>query len=139
MKKEPMKFSEYPFVVPNEKQFIRKMEKFIVELKACSDAQEAAKVIKKINNYSEIIETQGCIIYVLYTCYTNNEKYKKAQDKIDEMMPIMSKYGTEISKILVNAPYRPELEKKFGSFLFKKYENSLSGTSWVTASTWTGP
>ena len=37
----------------------------------------------------------------------------------------MSKYGTEISKILVNASYRPELEKKLGSFLFRKYENSL--------------
>ena len=125
MKKQPMKFSEYPFVVPNEKQFVKKMEKFVADLKVCKTAEEAAKVIKKINNYSEIIETQGCIIYVLYTCYTDNEKYKKAQDKIDEMMPIMSKYGTEISKILVNAPYRPELEKKLGAFLFKKYENSL--------------
>ena len=41
------------------------------------------------------------------------------------MSPVLSKYGTEISKVLVNAPYRPELEKKFGSFLFKKYEASL--------------
>ena len=125
MKKEPMKFSDYPFIVPNEKQFVKKMEKFVAELKECKTALEAAKVIKKIDSYSENIETQGCIIYVLYTCHTDNVEYKKAQDKIDEMMPIMSKYGTEISKILVNAPYRPELEKKLGSFLFKKYENSL--------------
>ena len=37
----------------------------------------------------------------------------------------MNKYATELNKILVNAPYRPELEKKLGTFLFKKYENSL--------------
>ena len=120
-----MKFSEYPFIVPNEKQLVKKMEGFLNEIKACKDAPAALKVIKKINNYMEVIETEGCVIYVLYTCYTDNEKYKKAQDKLDEMSPLLSKYGTEISKVLVNAPYRPELEKKLGTFLFKKYENSL--------------
>ena len=125
MKKQPMKFSDYPFIVPKEKQFVKRMEKFIAELKACDNAKDAAKVIKKIDAYSEVINTQGCIIYVMYTLHTDNEKYKAAQDKIDEMSPIMSKYGTELSKILVKAPYRPELEKKLGSFLFKKYEASL--------------
>ena len=125
MSKQPMKFSDYQFIVPNEKQFVKKMEKFVEQLKACDNAKDAAKIINRINAYSEEINTEGCIIYVLYTCYTDNEQYKAAQDKIDELSPIFSKYGTEISKILVNAPYRPELEKKFGSFLFKKYENSL--------------
>ena len=125
MSKQPLKFSEYPFVVPNEKQFVKKMEGFIAELKACDNAPDALKIIKKIDNYGEIINTQGCIIYVMYTCHTDNEKYKAAQDKIDEMSPLMSKYGTEISKILINAPYRPEVEKKLGSFLFKKYEMGL--------------
>ena len=125
MSKQPIKFSEYPFIVPNEKQFIKKMEKFIADLKACKDANEALKVIKKINNYSEAIDTEGSVIYVLYTCYTDNPKYKAAQDKIDEISPIMSKYGVELRKVLINSPYRVELEKKLGSFLFKKYEVSL--------------
>ena len=125
MKKQPMKFSEYPFIVPNEKQLIKKMEKFIVELKACKTAPEALKVIKRIDSFQEVIETEASVIYVLYSCNTDNEKYKKAQDKIDEMGPVLNKYSTELNKILVNAPYRPELEKKLGSFLFKKYENSL--------------
>ena len=90
MSKQPLKFSEYPFVVPNEKQFVKKMEGFIAELKACDNAQDALKIIKKIDNYGEIINTQGCIIYVMYTCHTDNEKYKAAQDKIDEMSPLMT-------------------------------------------------
>ena len=125
MKKQPIKFSEYPFIVPNEKQFVKKMEGFLAQIKECKTADEAVKVIKKINNYSCSIETEACVIYVMYTLHTDDEKYKKAQDKIDEMSPLMSKYGTEISKILVNAPYRAELEKKLGTFLFKKYEASL--------------
>ena len=125
MKKQPIKFSEYPFIVPNEKQLVKKMEKFVEELKACQNAPEALKVIKKINSFSETVETEACVIYVLYSCNTDNEKYKNAQDKIDELSPVLAKYSTELSKILVAAPYRPELEKKLGTFLFKKYENSL--------------
>ena len=120
-----MKFSEYPFIVPSEKKFVKKMEAFVAQLKECKAAPEALKVINKINNYFEVVSTEGSIIYVLYSCNTADEKYKAAQDKIDEMSPIMNKYGTEISKILVNAPYRADLEKKLGSFIFKKYEASL--------------
>ena len=125
MKKQPMKFSDYPFNVPNEKKFAKKMEGYIAELKECKDAKSAAKVINRINNYGEVIGTEACVIYVLYSCHTDNEKYRKAQDKMDEMSPLMSKYATDMSKILVNAPYRAELEAKLGSFLFKKYEASL--------------
>ena len=125
MKKQPIKFSEYPLIVPNAKKLSKKMEKFVNDLKECKNAVEASKVINKINAYTEELETEACVIYVLYTCNTENEQYKKAQETMDELSPLMGKYGTDISKILVSASYRPELEKKYGSFLFKKYEASL--------------
>ena len=125
MSKQPLKFSEYPFVVPTAKKITKKMEKLVADLKACDNAKDASKVIGKINAYFEEIETAGSVIYVLYTCNTTNEQYKNAQEAMDELSPLLGKYGTDISKILVNAPYRPELEKKYGSFLFKKYEASL--------------
>ena len=125
MKKQPIKFSEYPLVVPTAKRVAKKMEKFIADLKACKTADEAAKVIKKVNSFTEDIETETSVIYVLYTCNTANEQYKKAQDAVDELSPILSKYGTDFEKILVNSSYRPELEKKFGAYLFQKYEASL--------------
>ena len=125
MKKEPIKFSDYPLVVPNAKSIAKKMEKLIANLKACNNANEASKVINRVNNYFEDLETECSVIYVLYSCNTLNEEYKKSQDTVDELSPLFSKYATEIQKILVNAPYRPELEKKYGSFLFKKYEASL--------------
>ena len=125
MKKQPIKFSECPLIVPNEKQIVKKFEKFISDFKACQNAQEAIKVINRYNSFSEELETQISVIYVLYTCNTLNEDYKKAQDKVDELSPLFGKYSTDITKILTSAPYRPELEKKFGSFLFKKFDASL--------------
>ena len=125
MSKQPIKFSEYPLVVPNAKRLSKKLEKFVADLKACTTAKEAIKVNNRINSFFEEFETETSVIYVLYTCNTANEEYKKAQDAVDEMSPLISKYATDIQKILVEAPYRKELEEKYGSFLFKKYEASL--------------
>ena len=125
MKKQPIKFSEYPLVVPNAKRMSKKMDKLIADLKACQTANEAFKVINKINAYFEELETETSVIYVLYTCNTTNEEYKKAQDTVDELSPLFGKYSTDVQKILVNASYRPELEKKYGSYLFQKYEAGL--------------
>ena len=125
MKKQPIKFSEYPLVVPNAKRMSKKLDKLVSDLKACQNANEAFKVINRINAFFEELETESSVIYVLYTCNTTNEEYKKAEDTVDELNPLVSKYATDIQKILVNASYRPELEKKYGSFLFKKYEASL--------------
>ena len=125
MKKQPIKFSEYPLVVPNAKRMSKKMDKLISDLKACQTANEAFKVINKINSYFEELETETSVIYVLYTCNTTNADYKKAQETVDELSPLFSKYATDVQKLLVNASYRPELEKKYGSYLFKKYEAGL--------------
>ena len=125
MKRNAIKFSDYKLVVPNVKKYAAKMEEFIKELNACKNADEAAKVIKKLNKYNSKIETQTSIIYVLYSCDTTNKKYAKAQDYLDEVSPTFAKYGQDVTKVLANAPYRADLEKKFGSFLFKKYDISL--------------
>ena len=125
MKKQPIKFSEYPLVVPTAKQISKKMDKLINDLKACQTANEAFKVINRINSYFEDLETETSVIYVLYTCNTTNEEYKKAQEAVDELSPLFGKYSTDVQKILVNASYRPELEKKYGSYLFQKYEAGL--------------
>ena len=125
MKKQPIKFSEYPLVVPSAKRMSKKLDKLVSDLKACQNANEAFKVINKINAFFEELETETSVIYVLYTCNTTNEDYKKAQETVDELSPLFGKYSTDVQKLLVNAPYRAELEKKYGSFLFKKYEASL--------------
>ena len=125
MTKEPIKFSDYKLVIPNMRKFIKKMEQFVNELKACNNADEASKIIKKLNKFNSEIETQTSIIYVLYSCDTTNPEYAKAQEYLDEVSPTFSKYGQAVLKVLAAAPYRKELEKKFGSFLFKKFDLSL--------------
>ena len=125
MKNDAIKFSDYQLNLPDMNKFSAKMEKFIAELKACDNADDASKIIKRLNKYTSDIETDISVIYVLYSCDTTNEKYAKAQEFVDEASPVFSKYGQAIHKILAESSYRPDLEKKFGSFLLKKYDVSL--------------
>ena len=120
MKKEPIKFSDYKLVIPNMRKFIKKMEQFVNELKACNNAEEASKIIKKLNKFNSEIETQVSVIYVLYSCDTTNPEYAKAQEYLDEVSPTFAKYGQMVTKVLAEAPYRKDLEKLYSNNSVKK-------------------
>ena len=120
-----LKFSEYPFRVPNEKKIIAKCEELVNEIVSSKDAETCAKAMKKMNKFSEKINTMGSLIYVKYSLETDNKKYKKAQEKMDEISPVISNYGNKVAKFVTAAPFRPELEKKFGAYLFQMYDASL--------------
>ena len=120
--KKDLKFSEYPFRVPNQKKITAKLSALVELLKQAKTAKEADVAIKKMNKFGIDYGTETSIIYVLYTCNTDNKKYKKAQDTCDELSPIVSDFGNQFTKILLDAPYRKELEAKYGTYLFQKYE-----------------
>lgn len=123
--KEDLKFSDYPFIVPTEKRTINKLESLINELKECGSAKTALLAIKHWNKYMDDLETQISLIYVLYTLDSTNKAYKRAQDTVDEMTPLINKYITDYQKILAKARYRKDLEAKLGKFYFKKIDFSL--------------
>ena len=120
-----LKFSEYPFRVPNEKKIVAKCEELVKEITSSKDAESCAKAMKKMNKFSSKISTMGSLIYVKYSLETTNKKYKKAQEKMDEISPVISNYGNMVAKFVTKAPFRAELEKKFGAYLFQMYDASL--------------
>ena len=125
MKDINIKFEDYPFKVPSIKKVSNRLSKFVEEIKACQNAQEANKVMKSLNRYMEEIGTEMNVIYVLYSIDTRKPEHVKAISIVDELGPVVSNYATEFTKVLVKAPYRKELEKQYGNYLFTMYENQL--------------
>jgi len=76
-----LKFSEYPFRVPNEKKIIAKCEELVNEIVSSKDAETCAKAMKKMNKFSEKINTMGSLIYVKYSLETDNKKIQKSTRK----------------------------------------------------------
>ena len=125
MKQQHLTFEEYPLHVPSEKKVVKKIESLIQELEECGSANTAKVAIKHWNKFMNELATDMQIITVRYTIDTTNPVYKDAQDKLDEISPLISNYSSKYEKILLKAPYRKELEKVYGPYLFKMYENGL--------------
>ncbi len=125
MKTPDLKFSEYPFIVPTEKRMCNKLESLVNELKECGSARTALLVIKHFNKYMDELSTQGSIISVRYACDTTKLANKKAQERLDELSPLIANYYNQFIRILAKAKYRKELENYFGKYYFKKIDNSL--------------
>ena len=120
-----MTFEEFPLNVPSEKRIINKLDSLIQELEECGSAMTATLAIKHWNKYMTQLSTDMSVIMVRYTCDTKNPVYKRAQDRVDELSPIIANYANKFSKILTKAKYRKDLEKKFGKYYFQMMDASL--------------
>ena len=122
MKELNLKFEDFPLHMPNEKKIVTKLESLVKELEECGSFLTAKPVIKRWNKYMEELQTDGTVISVRYSLDTRDPVYKKAQDKLDEIYPVVSNYATKFEKILLKAKYRKDAEAAFGPYLFKMYE-----------------
>ena len=126
MKKDlDMTFEEFPLNVPSEKRIIIKLDSLIQELEECGSALTASLAIKHWNKYMTQLSTDTSVIMVRYTCDTKSPVYKRAQDRVDELSPIIANYSNKFAKILTKAKYRKDLEKKFGKYYFQMMDASL--------------
>ena len=124
MKETNLKFEDYPLHVPTEKRTINKVESLVKDLEECGSALTAKLAIKHWNKYMDELATDMSVITVRYTLDTRSPVYKRAQDKLDELQPVISNYANKYEKILLKAKYRKDLEKIYGKYLFTMYENS---------------
>ena len=120
-----MKFEEYPLVIPNIEELSKKFEKIIKKLEDSNTAKEQIKTCRESMKFSDYIATIFTIISIRYSLDTTNEEYVKAQEIADELMPQLEVYNEQINKILLNSPYRKELEEAFGELFFRQIEISL--------------
>ena len=120
-----VKFNEIPLRVPNLKSIEGKVKALIAELKEAKDYASGMTVIKKMNKLSDKIQTESTVISIRYSLNTTDPKIAKAQDKMDNMMPLLSALFNEWNKVIINVPFRAEIEKKWGKYYFQMIENSL--------------
>ena len=118
-------FEDIPLKVPSFKGIEKTLTQLIKELKEAKDAKEGFKVIRKMDKYSDKLSTQITVISIRYSLNTTDKKIAKAQDKMDEMLPLLSNLINQWNKVLVAVPFRKEIEKKYSPYYFEKIENSL--------------
>ncbi|MBP5694602.1 MAG: M3 family oligoendopeptidase, partial [Bacilli bacterium] len=117
-----MKFEEMPVRIPNLKKIQAKLGKIKERLENAQDEKEALKAVKAYFDYNDDLETDVTIISIKYSINTTDEAIAKANDVVDEIMPVVGESIQEFEKVLFNSKFRPAIEAKYGSLLFKRIE-----------------
>lgn len=119
-----MKFSEYPYHTIDVKQAKDKFRKIESRLVNAENYASFKQAFKDLDVYKKELYTQFSLCEVRHTIDTRDEYYKKEQEHIDEIAPILQEDLVRISNVILESPYRKELEKEIPStyFLAKEFD-----------------
>ena len=124
-----MKFSEMKYERPDYDCCIKRAEEIKKAFSEADDAEIAEKALLEWDEFTSHIDTMMSLAYTRNSINTTDEFYEKEVEYIDEASPLFVDMEQSFTKLLVNTPFRKELEKKYGSLLFKNAEISLKSFS----------
>ncbi len=117
-----MKFEDFKYERPNLEQIKERMNK-LLELIATNETLEVElDTIKKVFKLQDEISTQFNLVSIRNSVDTTDKFYEEEQDFFNEISPHLQQLETAFLKKLLNSKHRNELEKEFGTLLFKKGE-----------------
>lgn len=117
-----MKFSEYPYHRPDIVSMASKIDEKKEELKQAKSALEAEKIIKEVEKITDDYDTMESICYIRNTINTVDEFYENEINFLSENDPVLKKSLTDFQKIVLECPYKLELEAKFSKQYFTVME-----------------
>ena len=119
-----MKFSEMPYERPDIEALKAQSEELISAIENAESAEEQIRHIESYFEMSTHVETMSALANVRHTIDTRDEFWDKENDFNDENLPLLMETGQRLQKAMLESKFRPQLEEKFGSLLFKNYEIS---------------
>ncbi len=124
-----MKFSEMKYVRPELDKIREDAERIKLGFSGAKSAEEAEMFLTEWDRLMSHADTMMSLAYVRSSIDTNDEYYEKEVEYIDEISPELTELGQSFAELLVNSPFRKELEGKFGSLMFLNSEIFLKAFS----------
>lgn len=112
------KFSDYEYKKIDIEEFKKNFNKLLVEFRESNSFDEQDKLMEKINQMRNNIETMMVIVSIRNSIDTTDKFYEEQQEKMDEISPIYDGLVNNYYKVIVNSKFRLELEEKWGKHLF---------------------
>lgn len=119
------KFEEWSFQIPNFKNVCERMKGFTKLFKEATSKEEAYRIWRKFSHLSDTVEDHITHISVLFSLETQNKKYEKAMEKVNNETPLLEIESQKFMKAYLESPYLEYLESKLGTFLTKMYRYSV--------------
>lgn len=117
-----LKVSEIPYkryTIEEGKAAFAQFEAAMKEAKSASDVLAARKAFR---DAMTLYEDAASLSYCRFTLNTKDEFYQGEIDYYDKVGPLFSELGTAYAALLLDSPYRAELETKINPRLFQMWE-----------------
>jgi len=122
MEVEQMKFSEYKYERPDLVSLGKEFDELLHKFSNAKSFEEQNEAIEEINRIRSYIETMATLVSIRHSINTEDEFYAKEKDFIDENMPIYQNMVIKYYKALIDSKFRADLEKTWGSQIFRLAE-----------------
>lgn len=120
-----MKFKDMPYVRPNISEVLNFIDETNQKLKNALNADEQIDILKAYDEKDKDFQTTYNICSIRHTIDTRDKFYEKENQFFDENIPTVMAKSVELSKTILNSPFRKELEEKIGKHYFDLKECSL--------------
>jgi M3 family oligoendopeptidase len=119
------KLDEVTILPPDKDSLIVALKKMDEKMVGAKSAADAIAVIKEYFAFTDDVHTVFDLIMIRHTIDTRNEEYKKLNDLMDEIGPVISEASNQMDKDIVASSFRKDLEKEFGTLFFAETELSM--------------
>lgn len=119
-----MKVTEMPykrFTIEEAQEAFAKFSEQYKNAKCADDIIEARKIIEEMGKHAG---TASALAYIRFSLNTKDEFYQSEMEYYDQAGPIFAQISVQISKMMLESPFRAELEQKLNHQIFKHYEMS---------------
>lgn len=118
-------FSAFVYERPDFEAFSNSFNQLLERFRSAADAEAQANALRDINEMRGKFSTLYNICHIRHTMDTRDAFYEAENDFFDQHMPAYQGLVTAFYHELLNARYRPELEKTWGPQLFRLAKLSL--------------
>ena len=119
-----MKFNEFKYEHLDFEDLKKQMEAYLEKIKGCGNSKEFLEVFEQINDFRGHVQSMATLSSIRHTINTADEFYDKENEYWDNTMPLLMEYEVALGKILLECPFKDELNIPEPYFL--KIENLYS-------------
>ncbi len=124
-----MKFPDMPYKRPDYPDVFQQLEGLTARLQAARSAPEQVGLYKEAEGLLSHVSTQATICSIRNSVDTRDAFYEAEQAYHDEQAPLLEEKLQAFHRVLVDSPYRPQLEEELGALLFLNLEMELKSFS----------
>lgn len=116
------KFKDLKYERPDLKQLKKELTKELGIFKKATSYEEADEAFLKFQKLTESMSTMTSIAYIRNTMNMKDEFYDGEMKFLNRELPKLMMLVKNANKAMLSSPFRPQLEEKYGSHMFKQAE-----------------